>query len=127
VNTATSRRRAGSSQRGSAIVEVLVSVLLFSIGIIGLLGVLEVSIKDAGEIQFRAAAATLADEMLGRMWVDRANLAGYQVTDAPVAELPNGLRTVAVDGDVVSITISWQSPGMPVVHSHTTSATVAVN
>jgi type IV pilus assembly protein PilV len=108
-------------------VEVLVSVLLFSIGIIGLLRVLEVSVKDAGEIQYRAAAATLADETLGQMWVDRANLASYAVTDAPLNELPNGLETVAVDGNVVTITISWQAPGVPVARSHTTSATVAVN
>ena len=108
-------------------VEVLVSVLLFSIGIIGLLRVLEVSVKDAGEIQYRAAAATLADETLGQMWVDRANLGSYVVTDAPLSELPNGLETVAVDGNVVTITISWQAPGVPFSHSHTTSATVAVN
>jgi type IV pilus assembly protein PilV len=108
-------------------VEVLVSVLLFSVGIIGLLRALEVSIKDAGEIQYRATAATLADETLGRMWVDRANWAGYVVTDAPLGELPNGLQTVTVDGDVVTITISWQAPGVPVAHAHTTSATVAVN
>jgi type IV pilus assembly protein PilV len=117
----------GPAQRGSALVEVLVSVLLFSVGVLGLLRVLEFTVRDSGEVEYRAVAAAIADEALGRMWVDRANLASHATTDAPVSELPNGRQTIVVDGQVVNVTISWQPPGVPIAHAHTTSATIAVN
>ena len=56
-------------------------MLLFSIGIVGLVRLLGTAVKDTGEIEYRAQAATLADEQIGRMWVDRANLGGYEVAD----------------------------------------------
>ena len=60
--------------RGFALIEALVAVLLFAIGIVALLRVLGTAVKDAGEVEYRAVAATLADATIGRMWVDRANL-----------------------------------------------------
>jgi len=112
--------------RGSALVEVLVSVLLFSVGILALVRLLGTAVKDAGEIEYRAQAATLADEQIGRMWVDRANLGSYVVANAALAELPSGTRTVAVNGNVVTVTIGWQPPGAP-AHNHVVVATLAGN
>jgi type IV pilus assembly protein PilV len=127
MSSAATRRERRPAQRGSALVEVLVSVLLFSVGILGLLRVLEFSVRDSGEVEYRAEAAAIADETLGRMWVDRGNLASYATADVPVSELPNGRQTIVVAGEVVNITISWQPPGVPIAHAHTTSATLAVN
>jgi type IV pilus assembly protein PilV len=117
----------GNGQRGSALVEVMVSVLLFSVGIIGLVRMLGTAVKDTGDVEFRAAAATLADETIGRMWVDRGNLVAHAVVDDPVAALPGGTRTVAVNGNVVTVTVSWQPPGEPRTRSHVTVATLASN
>lgn len=115
-------------QGGSALIEALVAVLLFSIGIIALLRVLAVAVKDAGDVQYRAVAATIADGTIGRMWVDRANLAAHVVDAAPVADLPNGTQTVTiVNGNVVNVTINWQPPGVTEVHTHTVSATLVGN
>ncbi len=115
--------------RGSALVEVLVAVLLFSIGIIALVRLLGNSVEDVGEIEYRARAATVADETIGRMWLDRANLAGYveNAVALPAAEgLPNGTRTVTVAGNVVTVTIDWQPPGAP-ARTHVVAATLASN
>lgn len=112
--------------RGSALVEVLVSVLLFSVGILALVRLLGTAVKDAGEIEYRAQAATLADEQIGRMWVDRANLGSYVVANAALADLPSGTRTVAVNANVVTVTIGWQPPGAP-AHNHVVVATLAGN
>ena len=120
-------RRAGHGERGSALVEALVAVLLFSIGIIALLRVLGASVKDAGDVEYRATAATIADETIGRMWVDRANLAAYVEDAAALAALPNGTRTVTVAGNVVTVTINWQPPGADDVRAHTVSATLMTN
>ncbi len=118
---------AGNGQRGSALVEVMVSVVLFSVGIIGLVRMLGTAVKDTGDVEYRAAAATLADETIGRMWVDRGNLVAYEVVDDPVAALPGGMRTVDVNGNVVTVTVSWQPPGEPRTRSHVTVATLASN
>jgi len=113
--------------RGSALIEALVAVLLFAIGIVALLRVLGTAVKDAGEVEYRAVAATLVDATIGRMWVDRANLAAYEVADDPVPELPNGLQTIEVDGNVVNINIRWQPPGAANERAHAVSATLVAN
>jgi type IV pilus assembly protein PilV len=119
--------RRNSIQRGSTMVEVLVSVVLLSISILGLVRVLGNSVRDSGELEYRSVASTLADESIGHMWVDRANLATYAVLDEPVTQLPNGKRTIAVAGNVVTVTVSWQMPGSTAVRQHQVSATIAGN
>ncbi len=121
------RRFASRAMGGFALIEALVAVLLFAVGIIALLRVLGTAIKDAGDVQYRAVAATLADSTIGRMWVDRPNWNGYVVVDDPVPELPNGLQTVAVAGNVVTITIRWQPPGAADERVHTVAATLVTN
>jgi len=111
--------------RGSALVEVLVSVLLFSVGILGLVRLLGTAVKDAGEIEYRAQAATIADTQIGRMWLDRGQLATY-VGNTAVAQLPSGTSTVAVNGNVVTVTIGWQPPGGP-AGNHVVVATLVGN
>lgn len=115
------------AQRGSTMVEVLVSVLLFSVGVIGLLRVLGTAVQDSGALQYRSTAATLADSLIGRMWVDRANLANYAGAAVAVPELPNGTRTVTVNGNVVTVQINWQAPGAATASNHQVSATIVGN
>jgi type IV pilus assembly protein PilV len=119
--------RGARGEKGSALIEALVAVLLFSIGIIALLRVLGASVKDAGDVEYRATAATIADQTIGRMWVDRTNLAAYVETAGALDALPNGTRTVTVAGNVVTVTINWQPPGVAGVHTHTVSATLMSN
>jgi len=113
-------------ERGSALIEVLVSVLLFSVGIVGLVRLLGNAVKDTGEIEYRAQAAALADERIGLVWTDRTDLTAYAEADVPVPELPNGMRTVTVNGNVVTVTMNWQPPGAP-ARSHVVVATVVSN
>jgi type IV pilus assembly protein PilV len=114
-------------QRGTTMVEVLVSVMLFSLGVVALLRVLGTAVQDTGALQYRATAATLADSYIGRMWVDRSNLGSFAGTDVTVPELPNGKRTVTVAGNVVNVTISWQAPGAATASSHQVTATIVGN
>jgi type IV pilus assembly protein PilV len=115
------------SQRGSTMVEVMVSVLLFSIGVVGLLRVLGTAVQDTGALEYRATAATLADTVIGQMWVDRNNLGAYATTGTAVAELPNGSRVVTVAGNVVTVQIRWQAPGATAPSSHQVTATIVGN
>lgn len=113
-------------QTGATLTEVLVSVLLFSLAIIGLLRSLGTTLRESGEVEYRSVATTLADERIGRMWVDRSGLSSWTETAVAITELPGGTRTTSVAGNVVTVTITWQPPG-GVARRHSVSATLASN
>lgn len=69
--------RANRSERGSSLLEALVAIVLFSIGLLGLIGLQAVSIKSTSDAKYRADAALLANQIIGQMWVDRANIDSY--------------------------------------------------
>jgi prepilin-type N-terminal cleavage/methylation domain-containing protein len=119
--------RSAHRQQGITLVEVLVSLVLFAVAIVGLLRTLGTAMRDSGEVEFRTVAANLASARLGAMWIDRSNLANYVETDTALTELPNGTRTVTVAGSVVSIVIHWQVPGSDAQRTYSTMATLAVN
>lgn len=112
-------------QSGSSLVEVLVSVLLLSIAVLGLMRALTAATRSSGDVEFRSVAATLADERVGLMWVDRTNLANYVETNTVVATLPNGRRTTTVSGNVVNVTLTWQAPSALSGSRHQVTATIS--
>ena len=120
------RHRRKRTLRGFVLIEVLVSVLLFSIGVLGLITIQSQSIKASGEARMRTEAVFAANDLLGRMWVDRANLATYAGTST-LATLPSGQTTVAVNGAVVTITVTWRPPGTTANRQYVTAATLVGN
>ena len=121
------RHGSQAGQRGSTLTEVMVSVVLFSVGVIGLMRVLGTAVQDTGSLQYRATAATLADTAIGQMWVDRGNLPAYVTAGTAVPELPNGSRVVTVAGNIVTVAISWQAPGAAAASTHRFTATIVGN
>lgn len=116
-------------QRGATIFEILVSVLILSFGILALVGLQAKSLSAASDAKYRVEATNFADQIVGQMWVDRANLAGYPTFAAPEAaawrtQVMNGLPgatapTITVTGTVatgflVSVTVRWAPPGQPI-------------
>lgn len=71
------KRSSLKRQRGSVLLEALIAILIFSMGIIALMGLQAVSIKNSIDAKYRADAAYLANQIIGQMWVDRANLDNY--------------------------------------------------
>jgi type IV pilus assembly protein PilV len=109
-------------QRGASLVEVMVAITIFSVGLLGLLGMHATSMSFLGDSKYRADAALLADALINQVWVDRANLAGYAYAGAPSARaaawaarvgatLPAGAATVAVNGATVQVTVRWTPSG----------------
>lgn len=74
-----------SHSRGSAIIEAMISVLIFSVGMIGLIGMQSTAIQQVGDAKFRADAAYMANQIIGTMWADRANLSSYAYRSAAAA------------------------------------------
>jgi len=55
------------------ILEAMIAILVFSLGILGIVGLQAASIKASTDAKYRSEASLLANEVIGRMWVsDRA-------------------------------------------------------
>ena len=107
-------------QRGSMLLEGLIAVLVFSMGILALVGLQAASVRNASDAEYRTEAASLANEVIGQMWLDQANLGAYAATDVSMPTLPNGTRTVAVvagNPATVTVTVNWQLPGTATQHN----------
>jgi type IV pilus assembly protein PilV len=135
------------SQSGVMLLEALIGILIFSLGVLALVGMQALAVKVATESRERAEASNLASQLIGEMWINRANLANYEYTagsGAVPAELTNwvaqvqaalpnanvylpsvsiGTPTMAgVNGNEVIITIRWQAPGTTGVRQFLMSA-----
>ncbi len=64
-----------AAQRGSFLLEALVSVLIVALGILGLIGLQARAIQNVDDAQYRGEAAYVANALLGQMWLyDRTKL-----------------------------------------------------
>ena len=116
------------TQSGVALLEALVGILIFSIGILALMGLQAQSIRNTVEAKYRNEAAYLANQIIGQMWVDRSNLAAYdtggganpnmvawenQVANTLPRVVAGGANspTITVAGNQVTVTVFWQLPG----------------
>ena len=129
-------------QQGSVLVEGLIAILIFSLGILSIVALLGASVKFTSNAKYRTEANLLAGQIIGQMWVDdksnAALLNNYSSPDGDVfsawkesvAETLPGTKaegnepTIEIDGDnVVTVTIRWQLPGQ-VPNNHVAIARV---
>lgn len=83
---------AGRRERGFTLIEVLVSVLVFSVGVLGMVGLQATAVRLATDAQQRAEATFLADQLLARMLIaDPAAAASF-------AHHPDGTTRCAPTG-----------------------------
>lgn len=116
--------------------ESLIAILIFSLGILSLVALLGVSVKDTASAKYRTEASLLANQVIGEMWSgDKTNatlVANYgTATGAPflawkdrvLQTLPGivdaveatpgsgqNLPTIVIDGTLVTVTVFWQAP-----------------
>ena len=144
------RRPAPRAARGVVLIEVLVSLLIFAFGVLGLVGLQATMTQAQTAARARADAASLASELIGLMWSDLPNVRNYATDTGCVdgtpcgdwknkvaVELPGGSSpTVTVTTAVaatattsavsdVTISLSWTLPGGGGSHSYTTRATLS--
>jgi type IV pilus assembly protein PilV len=117
-----------SSQQGMMLLEALIALVVFSFGILALVGLQAAMLKNTGSSKFRSDASYIAQKLVGQMWADSGNLATYTIANQDIsAQLPGGLYTIAVvPGSTTQyqITVGWASPGEP-TNDATTLATCA--
>jgi type IV pilus assembly protein PilV len=57
------------------LIEALIALLIFSVGILGIVGLQASAVNTSADAKYRSEAALLANELIGRMWVsDRTQL-----------------------------------------------------
>lgn len=125
--------RPSGRQSGFMLLEALIAILVFALGVLALVGLQTVSIKQSSQAKYRTDAVMFANELIGRMWVtDRsfATLNANFATGGPEyntwlqrmqsqSALPGvagaNLPDVQVDPtNVVTVIIRWKAPNEPV-------------
>jgi type IV pilus assembly protein PilV len=126
-------RQGSSAQRGVVLLEALVSILLFSMGVLALVGLQAAMIKNNSDSKFRAEASYIAQQKIGMLWADPNAVLGNlepNGTDISLSSgLPNGKRFVSQPDPVnfpnqFKVVIQWQQPGQ-LQHNYTTVVNIA--
>jgi type IV pilus assembly protein PilV len=133
-----------TKSRGIALIEALVGILIFTTGILGVVGLQASMSKAQGSAKTRSEASMLANELIGLMWSDYSNTSSVKITNyaSPAnsacsaqpcatwiakvkATLPSGNAVVSTNSanGAVSITISWTTPAEG-SHSYVTQTTI---
>ena len=72
------------NQSGMMLIEALIGILIFSIGILALIAMQATAITNTTESRYRTEASFLANQIIGQIWVDRgtnnSNVAAYDTT-----------------------------------------------
>lgn len=74
-------------QSGVMLIEALIALLIFSIGILGIVGLQSSAVTASSDAKYRSEAALLANELIGSMWASDRTQANLQTAFAS----PNGV------------------------------------
>src|SRR5690606_40473764 len=80
-------------QRGVVMIEILVALLIFMLGVLGLVGMQSRLTQTQTESKLRADAAYLASEALARMWTHIDEIANFDGADGCEASSCTEWRT----------------------------------
>jgi type IV pilus assembly protein PilV len=117
------------------LLEGLIAVLIFSIGVLGIVGLQAAMVKGSSDSKYRIEAGNVAQQRIAQMWVDQSNLASYAEDSTDISGstgLPQGKRSTlrgdaSCDKDAsnnpnpscVVVKVSWQPPGEASAHNLT--------
>ena len=134
-NRGTTAARGGRKQAGVMLLEVLIAILIFSIGVLAVVGMQAAAINNVNDSKYRSEAAFLTNRLLSQMWTDAGNIAAYSFplnasepaklttwlhdpTVGVYTLLPNAstkppivtVTTPTANGAQVTITVRWLMP-----------------
>ena len=118
-------------QSGSMLLEAFIAILIFSMGILAIVGMQTSALKSSTDAKYRSEASLLANDLIGQMWVSdrtpatmQTNFQGGGGTDGTAysawfskvqATLPGSAANppvVSIDPatSLVSIAVQWKAP-----------------
>jgi type IV pilus assembly protein PilV len=141
------------AQRGAFLLESLIGILIFSLGVLGIVGLQAQAIRFTNDAEYRAEAVYLANSLISQMWADdRTTLkADYDsgvggpkytafktdvqsrlisapfadpVVKVDTADLPPAVTKFS---NVVQVQIFWQLPGDSTQHNYVTTGVIGQN
>ena len=142
------------AQAGSALLEALFAILIFSIGILALVALQAVSVKSSIDAKYRSDASYLTSQIIAQMWLDRSNIDGYaHYPSGPVCAftgspstyanviswlsqtgslLPGAvpstsqihISTAVTGTKIVKVTVCWQGPQDSGAHNFVATAQI---
>lgn len=133
------------NQRGIILLEGLIAILIFSVGILGLVGLQAMSINNSNAAKYRSEAVYFANQIIAQMWADNkvtmktdydsptgAKYVAWRDQINAAGGLPGAaanLPTIAVDNATrrVTVIVQWRAPRDPNVHNHTAIAQIVDN
>lgn len=114
------------TQSGMMLLEALLAILVFSLGILALVGLQATAIKQSTDARYRSEAALLSNDIISQMWITDRSTATLQAnfntggatynTWLPKvsATLPGATAnppTIVVDAQgIATVTINWLAP-----------------
>lgn len=114
------------AQDGFALIEGLIAILIFSLGILGMIGLQATTTQATTLAKTRIDASFIASQRIAEIWGSGPDLAhAAETTD--ISSLPEGQRTTTVDENTVTVTVTWQMPNDSTTYSYTTIANIVSN
>ena len=125
--------RLHSNQAGFTLLETLVAIVIFSIGLLGVVGLQARSIQFSVDGEDRNRASLMADDIVATMWGNNIPSASLNATARAALEAgatggPYGATALVGAPDangVIEISITWRPPSRPAAEpdsSYTTKA-----
>ena len=139
-----------SDQQGVVLLEALIGILIFSLGVLALVAMQAISVSNVSNARYRTEAAFLTNEIISQIWADRGasygNVAGYAVSGGSGNNDPSkiwvkkvnallpgsdvnppdvAVVTPASGGRQVTVTVRWRAPDALAVSNHTAVAFIS--
>jgi type IV pilus assembly protein PilV len=137
-------------EKGFVLLDALIAILIFSVGILGMVAMQGTAVKLAGDAKYRSDAAMLVDQVIAQMWGSNLTTVGPLSTayagaagtggagytawvatldcasgTASTSCLPGADAnppTIAVSGtNLVTVTVYWKSPNDTGIHNYASS------
>jgi type IV pilus assembly protein PilV len=112
---------------GVALIEALVAILIFSFGILGFIGLQAMTTQSTSMSKTRIDASLVASQRIAELWgQDLTKINDIpDETDVDVSKfLPDGKRSMTIDNNKVTVTVTWRMPSETERQTYTTVAMV---
>jgi type IV pilus assembly protein PilV len=143
------------AQQGAMLLEALIAILIFSMGILAIVGLQAASVRLSGDARYRTDANMLVNKIIAQMWVDnhtpsylqskydsssaassvvftawasdvQAALPGADQNLPTISVVPTPGVNPNAPSTMVTVTVFWNLPGEPAANRHSATAVAQI-